>query len=577
MKNPSKVIILFILFCSSKNLLGQQLNSNAIKGIIKDEFGKALEDINVLIEGTNKGAASNTKGYFEIRNVALKAYTLIFSGVGIQEKRIVVKPANGKFSIVNIQLKSAINTIQEVVVVSKTEVEKIEETSFSVNAIDVEDLKAQNAELTEVLKGSEGIRIRLSGGIGSRYTFSLNGLSNNRIRFFADHIPVTYLGSIYDLNNIPVNIVSNVEVYKGVVPIFLGSDALGGAVNINTFKSDKSFIDASYSYGSFNTNKLTINSQYRNQKSGFTIRPKLYYLSSDNNYKVYDKEIYNDENEVWEVKNVERFHDFYSSSTSIVETGFSNVNWADEFLLGHSYNSVIDDEQTDIYGNPRGEVFSKETSSIFSFKYNKKDLLNKKLALSLFSIYNEQNAKVVDTSSNRYNWSGEITRIANDNTGELFSEKTLFEFQQKTFMNRAFVDYAFNEKNSLSSNVIFSNVKRQGENRLGDPEEQPFKNPNELVSTVFGLGYKSELFEEKLRLDIGTKYYKFNVFAQDARFSAIDNSTTIEDVESTTEEIGYFLAARWFILPKLYVKASFEKGVRFPEVFEIFGLSLIHI
>ena len=43
-----------------------------------------------------------------------------------------------------------------------------------------------------------------------------------------------YFGSSYSINNFPVSLVDRIDVYKGVVPVELGSDALGGAINLVT-------------------------------------------------------------------------------------------------------------------------------------------------------------------------------------------------------------------------------------------------------------------------------------------------------------------------------------------------------
>lgn len=48
-------------------------------------------------------------------------------------------------------------------------------------------------------------------------------------------------GSGVSLANLPVNIIDRIEIYKGVVPASLGTDALGGAINIIT-KQDKKII-----------------------------------------------------------------------------------------------------------------------------------------------------------------------------------------------------------------------------------------------------------------------------------------------------------------------------------------------
>ena len=62
-----------------------------------------------------------------------------------------------------------------------------------------------------------------------------------------------------------------VEVYKGVLPVNLGADALGGAVNIVS-RRDANYLDATYSFGSFNTHKVSVNGAYTHLKTGFTVR-----------------------------------------------------------------------------------------------------------------------------------------------------------------------------------------------------------------------------------------------------------------------------------------------------------------
>ena len=57
-----------------------------------------------------------------------------------------------------------------------------------------------------------------------------------------------------------MNFAERIEVYKGVVPVGFGSDALGGVINIVTKKRRHGWsLDASYSYGSFNTHKSYVN------------------------------------------------------------------------------------------------------------------------------------------------------------------------------------------------------------------------------------------------------------------------------------------------------------------------------
>lgn len=49
-------------------------------------------------------------------------------------------------------------------------------------------------------------------------------------------MPQEGVGSSFGLNNIPVNFAERIEIYKGVVPVGFGTDAIGGVINIITKK-----------------------------------------------------------------------------------------------------------------------------------------------------------------------------------------------------------------------------------------------------------------------------------------------------------------------------------------------------
>merc|ERR1711991_343086 len=95
-----------------------------------------------------------------------------------------------------------------------------------------------------------------------------------------------YFGSSLSLNNFSANLIERIEVYKGVVPIRLSSDALGGAINIVTGNIQESYLDASYSIGSFNTHMVSLNGQFYDDTTGIFARVRSFYNYSDNNYEV---------------------------------------------------------------------------------------------------------------------------------------------------------------------------------------------------------------------------------------------------------------------------------------------------
>src|SRR5699024_8326218 len=149
-----------------------------------------------------------------------------------------------------------------------------------------------------------------------------------------DGVHMEGMGCSFQLNNIPVNLAERIEIYKGVVPIELGADALGGAINIITNKRNKSYADVSYSYGSFNTHRTNLNLGFSGKK-GFTFQLNAIQNYSDNNYKVLTQN-WNPEDRtftrdsVW----VRRFHDNYRNESLSLKAGFVNTKFADQLLIG---------------------------------------------------------------------------------------------------------------------------------------------------------------------------------------------------------------------------------------------------
>lgn len=70
------------------------------------------------------------------------------------------------------------------------------------------------------------------------------------------------------------------------MPVGFGTDALGGVINIVTNKKRRNwFLDASYSYGSFNTHKSYVNFG-QTFKNGLMYEINAFQNYSDNDYYI---------------------------------------------------------------------------------------------------------------------------------------------------------------------------------------------------------------------------------------------------------------------------------------------------
>lgn len=566
---PFRLLLISLFILLARAEIDAQTRS--LLGSVIDEKGDEIPGATVRIVGTKNGTTTDANGEFEVKNLDAKVQLRI-SSVGFFEQFIDVDFGSSTNKQLSPVVLKESTTEMEEVVVTASKAQFIEQKAYAVSAIDTEPLQVQNLDINQVLSKVTGVRIRESGGLGSRFNFSLNGLSGNQVKFFINDIPMDVMGRSYSLNNFPVNLIDQVEVYKGVVPVKLGSDALGGAVNILSNDNHQKFLNASYSIGSFNTHRASLMGKHRSEK-GFTVSLQGFYNYSDNDYMMYDVQGEVDAKPV--VIDAKRFHDAYESKMVQAQAGFTNTSWTDKFMISAAYASLYNEIQTGFSINfPFGEAVELEDNYILSLDYQKQDFLTKNLDLKVFSLFSTYDRTVIDTSSFVYNWQGIKEANINPSWGERLDQKSYFEFQQPSTLNRVNLDYGFRPNQSLVLNYVTTSAKRQGENRFQTPEEQAFLNPNTLNKHIIGLAHEINLFDQNLSIITAFKYYLFNIDAKNV-LTESDLTLSLQTLQTSIRKPGYSLAIRYYFDEHFYLKGSFENGHRIPEASEMFGDGLI--
>src|SRR5690606_35403884 len=111
-----KLIILFILFAG--NAFAQ--TTGKLAGRVTDENGEGLPGANVLIEGTNLGAATDFDGYYVILNIRAGTYDVQFRYIGYQSKKVQgVNINSDKTTQLDITLNSEVIQSEEVIVTAE--------------------------------------------------------------------------------------------------------------------------------------------------------------------------------------------------------------------------------------------------------------------------------------------------------------------------------------------------------------------------------------------------------------------------------------------------------------------------
>ncbi len=556
-------LFLYVMVCNAQG---------RVTGMVMDQNSNPIPETSIqILELQNKGTVSDFDGKFNLE-IPSGSYTLQASFVGFKKyiKKIVV--SNSKTTSLTIVLQEDIKELSDVIVKAKSNAQNTREKAFEVEVVQTKGLKNVSVDVNSILMTIPGVNVRQRGGLGSGFDFSLNGLSGKQVKFFIDGIPLENFGSSLSLNNFPATLVERAEVYKGVVPIYLGADALGGAVNIITNQRKNDFLDVSYDIGSFNTHRATINGQYYGKK-GFAVKVSSFYNYSDNDYKIDGIEIRDELGNDTGIRrdNVRRFHDAYNSQMIRVETGFIDKNFADKLLVGITASANKNEIQHPIDPqNPFGEVFTENDVIKAAVTFEKANLLKEKFKVKLYASIGQNNDKVVDTSARKYDWFGNFIERGDQNLGELEFSKTLFEFKDNTHLINAFGSYKINDWSKFTINYTKNYIKRKGEDpaRIG---RIPFNDPHIINKNIFGVSYDLGLFDATWNTTLFAKGYLLN-----SEGIIEDSFTTVESdrftkIENTFEELGYGFASTYKFSDHVQIKGSFEKTFRIPDGYEVFG------
>lgn len=562
MKRKGKVLF---LLCFVGILIHIPLVSsaqNAISGRIVDTHGDAVSFIAVLIEGTTIGAYTDDDGKYQLSGVPGGKRTLIVSGAGIQKVTQDIDVATGKETTVpDIKVANYVE-LDEVVVVGKNEARRQQEQAFAISVADLSKTYNTSVDIGTITNRMAGVKMRVNGGVGSDYNFTLNGFSGRQVKFFMDGLAMDNFGDAFSLNNLPANMVERVEVYKGVLPVTLGADALGGAVNVITRKT-ANYLDVSYSFGSFNTHKASVNGAFTDAKTGFTTRFTSFLNYSDNNYKVYAPVVDLESGQKLGNQWVKRFHDGYKSLGMRLETGWTNRPFADYLLAG----VIVAGNDKDVqHGVVMDLVYGARTtdsrSLIPMIRYKKSDLWVDGLGLSFYGSYSDVDYNSTDTVPRRYNWLGEWVPNASASSGERLRSQLHINTQE--WRTNSSLDYTLNQRHTLSLNHVYSGVTRKVSD-VEDPADLYNKIPQSIDKHILGLGWMAKY--ERWNATLFGKLYEM----KGKTYATNPHTSGLENVTNHYTEFGYGGAFTYFLLPKLQAKLSYEHTYRLPEAFEMFG------
>lgn len=187
-------IFLLMLWCPVTLVLAQSTGS--ITGRVLDKNSQLpLEAVNIQLEGTSKGASTDSAGFFQLTNIAVGSYNVLFTSLGYKSFTLFNSVINsGNENNYTIELEEEISLLNEIVVRGNTRTVKAAtiETPLSVQKITSEEIKSNpggNFDISKVIQTLPGVGGGAGGG-SFRNDIIIRGGAPNENVFYIDGIEV---------------------------------------------------------------------------------------------------------------------------------------------------------------------------------------------------------------------------------------------------------------------------------------------------------------------------------------------------------------------------------------------------
>jgi iron complex outermembrane receptor protein len=229
------------------------LFGGTISGRLVDRSDNPIVGVNVYLQGTVLGAASDDQGNFRILVVPDGTFTLTFSMIGFSQKDTLLTLQNDQtLELGEIVLNVSPLQSQPIIVTASKYEQSVQDVPASIHTITADQIKLRNIITVDKALGyvpginmnSDQVNIRgssgYSRGVGSRVMLLLDGIP---------YITGDTQGLVFEA--LPINNVDRVEVVKGAGSALYGSSAIGGVINIITSEiSEEPTLNAKL-YGGF--------------------------------------------------------------------------------------------------------------------------------------------------------------------------------------------------------------------------------------------------------------------------------------------------------------------------------------
>ena len=561
-------LFIVTILCLCTTVLSAQ---NILRGkIIDKETGLPISGAYISIKNTKQKTVSDKTGNYQIDILSNGTCIVEVSFVGYKRvKQVIV--LNGNITK-DFFLESSANVLNEVVVrgsSQQAEINRIRQSPMAVTVVDGSKLRGRSSGIEEILTRTSGIKVRKTGGLGSASRISVHGLEGKRVAVYINGFPLNSPDGSFDINDIPIDVIKYIEVYKGIVPAEYGGDGLGGAINIVTREDECDLVGFTQELASFGTSKTLTSAQKLFAKSGILFNVAFFKNKSKNNYTM-SWPVFETNLPASEYRKVRRNNDYYDADFYHVGIGFRKL-----------YFDKLDLECA-FYRNKKGiqslnfdsqHAYMKGFNIMPTLHIEKDDFVFKGLEMKSSLVIPIIQTSLIDTTTTRRQWDGTITQAMGETEDNLLNEShnRQFELRNKFNLKYTFGQHTFNINDQLALSDYRPKDERMNDYLGFDPSSFPSK----MISNNIGLChlYASSNHRFQNSLTISIYYLKSKIFrTSDALSKAqMKDASAPKQTSVNKTYYGFSEGVSYEFWKGVRGKFSFSHNVRLPDTGELFG------
>ncbi len=553
----------FPLFALGASPLAGQFSGRLTGSVSDVATGNPIENAVVEVVSTSARLLTDATGSYEFEDVPLGNQQVRVTRIGYNPVVFTVNIQAGLISRRRVQLETSPVSLEGVTVeanVEGAEVREVVQSPFSVSVIPGPELAGRGLSLDEVLQRATGVQVRRSGGLGSASVFNVRGLEGRRVQIFIDGAAIDVDNDSFTLDDIPVQLIERVEVYKGVVPARLGGDGLGAAINVVTISPPGGYVDIGLTRGSYGHTQFAsifkANFKPIRTEVGFS----LDYDHANNDYMMQSPFISG--------LNIKRDHDGFNRwlagmGTTTTGTWFDEIK--SEIAFIRSKRELQGIQANLQHAETRADV------NVVAVEAEKLGALDGRLEFRVGGAVAHTAMALTDTSAFRYTFDGDRYPSPNGR-GEIGLYPTDSRNKQDFYRQKLNGSYRLSQNHALNFNWVIEHSRFNPTDSVANEATGVNMSdyPGESTNATLGLSHEWRPFGERVVNIIGTRGYVFRSKGTPSTLYA-GMTEMGDEVRNRTSALGFSEALRVRVTPTTLLKGSVAYARRLPSSSELFG------